>query len=84
MTVRDPIEYDDAPPVKSASIAASICASRLAADAMPRSLRDGVACQQCRVATLCQRKKAAEINQPPFAFTYTFIESTILLFLEYV
>ena len=46
MTVREPIEYDDAPPVRSASIAASICASRLAADAMPRSLRDGVVCQQ--------------------------------------
>ena len=35
VTVREPIEYEDAPPVSSASIAASICASREVAVAMP-------------------------------------------------
>jgi hypothetical protein len=37
VTVRDPIEYDDAPPVSSASIAASICASSEDAVAMSHS-----------------------------------------------
>jgi len=35
VTVREPIEYEDAPPVRSASIAASICASSDAGVAMP-------------------------------------------------
>jgi hypothetical protein len=35
VTDRVPIVYDSAPPVRSASIAVSICASNDAADAMP-------------------------------------------------
>ena len=46
VTVREPIEYDDAPPVKRASIAASIAASSVAADAMPASVTGWRANQQ--------------------------------------
>ena len=49
VTVRDPIEYDDAPPVRSASIAASICASKEDADAMPAVLRDGSTLWNCHL-----------------------------------